>query len=177
MSRKSRVLPDIIDIMHNWARYMVDPPHNNGWPRQVTLGKLLDGMPGTDCPRCKDAVTGASVGFIHITAPGIAAQKVECPVCFGARRAKLDHSPNKANPVLIRGNGSRYGFDDDPISQKVDKIVCTCLTETQKSVIIITYTGKGKQTWKAHQLKISQSYFSEILGKAHEIITKRLYSC
>lgn len=167
---------DIIEIMNNWARYRVDPRHNGGWPRQVTLGKLLDGIPGTDCPRCKDAVTGASVGFVHISAPGLAAQKLECPVCNGARRAKLDASQSKANPVFIHGNGSRYGCNDDPVSQKVDRIICTYLSDAQKHVVISSYTENGTQTWKARKLRISQGHFSSLLGQAHEIITNRLDS-
>jgi hypothetical protein len=175
MQRLTKTRIDIIEIMHAWARYRDDKSQNNGgWPRQVTLGKLLDGMPGTDCPRCKDAVTGASVGFIHIAAPGLALEKVECPVCHGARRAKLDASPSKANPVLIHGNGSRYGWNDDPISQKVDHIVCTKMSEDERVVVIQEFTKGGNQADKIRRLHLTQSTYRELLDDAIGIVAREI---
>lgn len=174
MQRITKTRIDIIEIMHAWARYRLDPNYNSGWPRQVTLGKLLDGMPGTDCPRCKDAVTGASVGFIHIEAPGIATQKVECPVCHGDRRAKLDASPSKANPVLIHGNGSRYGWNDDPISQKVDYIVCTKMSDDERVVVIQEFTKGGNQNDKIRRLHLTHSVYNQHLDKAVQTVAENL---
>jgi hypothetical protein len=163
-ARKTRI--DIIEILHTWARYRLDQSYNSGWPRQVLLGKLLDGMPGTDCPRCKDAVTGSSVGFIHIDAEGMAKQKITCPVCIGERRVKFDHSPNKANPMLIHGNGIRYGWNDDPVSQKVDKIICTIMTEDQRVVVIQEFTKNGTQNDKIRRLHITHSKYNNLLDEA-----------
>ena len=172
-ARKTRI--DIIEIFHTWARYRDDKTHNNGgWPRQVTLGKLLDGMPGTDCPRCKDALTGASVGYIHIQAEGIAPQKVPCPICDGARKVKMDASPNKANPVLISGNGNRYGWNDDPVSQKVDLIVCTILTEDQRVVVIQEFTKNGTQNDKIRRLRITHSRYNGLLDEAVQTVAENL---
>lgn len=165
---------DIIEIFHAWARYREDPHHNNGWPRQVTLGKLIDGLPGTDCPRCKDAVTGASVGFIHIDAEGLAKQKATCPVCEGARKVKLDYSPTKANPVLLHGNGSRYGWNDDPVSQKVDYLICTVLEEDQREVVLQEFTKNGNQNEKIRRLKITHSRYNDLLDESVEAVAKNL---
>lgn len=169
---KTRI--DIIEILHTWARYRLDPHYNSGWPRQVLLGKLLDGMPGTDCPRCKDALTGASVGFIHIDAEGIAKQKVTCPVCSGARRIKFDHSPNKANPMLIHGNGSRYGWNDDPVSQKVDWIICNFLSDSQKDVVKEEFTKDGNRNDKISRLKMTHSLYNSLLDEVFERIAENL---
>ena len=63
---------DIIEIMERWARYRHGREDGGtGWPKQVMLGKLLDGMPGTGCPRC------AGHGKITIDAPGIARMRVD----------------------------------------------------------------------------------------------------
>lgn len=172
--RISHTRIDIIEILHTWARYRLDPNHNRAWPRQVTLGKLLDGLPGTDCPRCKDAVTGASVGFIHIDAKGFARQKVTCPVCEGARKVKLDYSPTKANPALLHGNGSRYGWNDDPVSQKVDYIICTVLDEDQRLVVIYEFTKNGNQNDKIRRLRITHSKYNHLLDEAVDTVAKNL---
>lgn len=174
MVRPAKTRIDIIEILHTWARYRLDPHYNTGWPRQVTLGKLLDGMPGTDCPRCKDAVTGASVGYIHIAAEGIARLKVTCPVCSGNRTVKIDTSPAKANPVLIRGNGSRYGWNDDPISQKVDLIICTLLTDRQKEVVIEEFTKGGTMRNKIQRLRMTYSQYNGHLDIAVETVAENL---
>ena len=173
-ARPAKTRIDIIEIFHTWARYRLDPSYNTGWPRQVTLGKLLDGMPGTDCPRCKDALTGASVGFIHIAAEGIAKLKVQCPVCAGQRTVKVDSSPAKANPVLIRGSGSRYGWNDDPVSQKVDKIICTMLTDDQKEVVIEEFTKPGTQNDKIRRLKMTHSTYNGLLDEVVETVAENL---
>jgi len=165
----------IVDLMERWARYRqgrIDG--GTGWPRQVTLGKIMDGMPGTDCPRCKDAVTGSSVGYIHVPGPGGIKQKTTCPICEGARKVKVDSSPNKANPALIHGSGPRMAFDDDPLSQRIDWLVCTALTEDQRAVVMAQYTQGGTQTMKARRLGISQGYFSELLGEAYKIIANNI---
>ena len=169
-NRPAKTRIDIIELFHTWARYREDPHYNTGWPHQVTLGKLLDGLPGTDCPRCKDAVTGASVGFIHIDAEGIAQQKVTCPVCEGQRKVKMDYSPNKANPMLIHGSGSRYGWNDDPVSQKIDMIICTVMTEEQKAVVIQEFTKNGTQNDKIRRLRMTHSAYNGLLDMAIETV-------
>lgn len=172
LAKRNKV--DLIEILHTWARYRLDPHYNSGWPRQVTLGKLLDGMPGTDCPRCKDALTGASVGFIHIDAEGLAKQKVTCPVCDGARKIKLDYCPSKANPMLISGNGNRYGWNDDPVSQKVDFIICAVMSDNQRLVIIQEFTHNGTQNDKIRRLRMTHSIYNETLEEALSVVEENL---
>lgn len=173
-NRPAKTRIDIIELFHTWARYRLDPHYNTGWPHQVTLGKLLDGLPGTDCPRCKDAVTGASVGFIYIEAEGIARQKVTCPVCGGQRNVKMDYSPNKANPTLIHGSGSRYGWNDDPVSQKIDQIICIKMTERQKEVVIYEFTKNGTMRDKIKKLRMTYSQYNGHLDEAVETVAENL---
>ena len=121
-----------------------------------------------------DAVTGVSVGFIHIAAEGIARLKVQCPVCHGDRRVKIDHSPSKANPMLIHGSGSRYGWNDDPVSQKVDLIICTIMTDKQKCVVIQEFTKNGTLRDKIQRLRMTYSQYNGYLDEAVETVEENL---
>ena len=162
---------DITELLETWARYRIGRiDGGTGMPSAVLLGRLLDGMPGTDCGRCKDAVTGASVGYIYVNAPGIARQKVVCPVCDGRRRVKLDPDPRKTNPACIRGSGHHQGIPDDPVSQRIDWLICTALTQDQREVVMAQYTKPGTQEHKASRMGISQGYLSRLLGEAYNII-------
>jgi hypothetical protein len=172
-AHRSRI--DLIEIMERWARYRHGREDGGtGWPKQVMLGKLLDGMPGTDCPRCKDALTGASVGFIHIDAEGLAKQKVTCPVCSGARQVKIDYSPSKANPMLISGNGNRYGWNDDPLSQRIDWLVCMVIDDDERIVVMAEFTQNGNRNRKIARIRITHSVFNDLLDSALGKIAKNL---
>jgi len=169
----------LIEYMEQWRRDCFRKEDGGtGWHRQVMLGKVMDGMPGTDCPRCKDAVTGASTGSIYIAAPGIAKQKVVCPVCDGAKRVKVDASPNKVNPALISGNIPAPHFDVHPMSVTIDRIVCAMKdTDAYRSlyfVIYYHYLRNGTQEQKAMKIGISQGHFSRLLGEAHDYIMSEL---
>ena len=173
MAKKAQLNREsIVEILEAWARYRqgrIDG--ETGWPKQVLLGKLRDGMPGTNWPKCSGS------GKVRVEAPGVAAMRVDCPVCDGEGRVRLDPTGNKVNPALIRGNGHRTHFDDDPISQRVDWLVCTVLTEDQRAVVILQYTTKGTQAMKARKLEggaISQSYFSKILEEAENVLAYHL---
>ena len=173
MAKKAAINRDsIVEILEAWARYRqgrIDG--GTGWPKKVLLGKLRDGMPGTNCPKCSGS------GKVKIEAPNIGIRRVDCPVCDGNGRVRLDPTGNKVNPALIRGNGHRTHFDDDPISQRVDWLVCTVLTEDQRAVVMAQYTERGTQATKARRLEggaISQSYFSKILEEAETILMENL---
>lgn len=152
---------EIQDIMETWARYRIGRAGGGiGWPNKVMLGKWRDGLPSNLCPIC------------------IGREKPHhnCPVCGGDGRVKLEAQDNKANPAFITGNGMAVNYDDDPISQKVDWLVCTALTQDQKEVVMLTYTTNGTQAQKARRMTapVSQQYFSVLLGEAHDLIMFRL---
>ena len=168
----------IVEILEAWARYRHGrETGGTGLPKQVLLGKLLDGVPGIDCPRCKDAVTGASVGYVYVDAPGIALKKVICPVCNGARKAKLCASISKANPALIRGSGSRSFIDDDPVSQRVDWLICTALDQDQRTVLMAEFCSFGNRNKKISELHITHSMYNGLLDAAMDIIQDELNNC
>jgi len=123
-----------------------------------------------NCPKC------AGSGKVTIDAPGIARMRTDCPICDGAGKVKLDPGGMKVNPATILPTGGRGHFDDDPLSQRVDWIVCAVLTEDQHDVIMLTYTINGSQSQKARRMNppISQQFFSVLLGEAHAVIMREL---
>ena len=160
---------DIVEIVERWAKYRLGDAYTGiGWPRQVMLGKIMDGMPGTNCPRC------VGRGHLHVEAEGIGRLKVDCPVCEGAGKVKLDYTPNKVNPALITGNGQRLGWNDDPVSQKVDWIICTIMTEDQRVVIIQEFTRTGTQNDKIRRLHITHSRYNNLLDEAIMAVAENL---
>ena len=164
---KNRI--DIIEIMERWARYRHGREDGGtGWPKQVMLGKLLDGMPGTGCPRC------AGHGKITIDAPGIARMRVDCPLCDGDGRVKLDPSSVKVNPALIPQTGIRGQYNDDPLSQKVDWLVCTAIEEDERVVVMAEFTQNGNRNRKIAKIRITHSVFNDLLDSALGKIAKNL---
>jgi hypothetical protein len=153
---------EIQEVLEAWARYSQGKADGGiGWPVKTMLGKWRDGLPTNICPICN----------------GREKPRHNCPVCGGDGRVKLEAKDNKANPAFITGNGPRTHYDDDPRSQRVDWLICTALTEYQRTVVISTYKVNGTQTQKARKMGISQQYFSQLLGEAHETILERLYVC
>lgn len=159
----------IVEILECWARYRqgrVDG--GTGWPKQVLLGKLRDGMPGTNCPKC------AGSGKVKIESPGISSMRVDCPICDGAGKVKLDPTGSKVNPALISGNGPRSFYDDDPVSQRVDWLVCTALEEDQRVVLMAEFCRFGNRNQKIARLHITHSMYNGLLDAAMDIIQEEL---
>lgn len=151
---------EIIDVLEQWAKYCSHRDDGGlGWPKKTILGKARDALPTNLCPVCI----------------GKAKPVHNCPVCGGDGRVKLDVRDNRAIPAFIRGNGYRATYDDDPQSQRVDLIICTELSEIQKSVVILVYCRYGTYAQKAGKVKKSDTEFSKILSEAHEIIERHLW--
>ncbi len=125
-------------------------------------------MPGTGCPICGGH--GKVPGAIY----GIARASVQCQTCNSEGKVKLNPTGNKVNPAYIMPTGSREHADDDPLSQRVDWIICNILTDDQKTVIMFTYTTSGTQEHKARKAGVSREHFSRLLGKAHDLIMLKL---
>lgn len=136
--------------MDRWARYCHRKENAIGYPRQVLLGKWRDGLPSTRCPIC-----------ILYEKP-----KQNCPVCGGDGRVKLETHDNKAIPSMIRGNGRNLTWDDDPVAQKIDWIVCTKLDEDQRVIVVYEFIRSGNRNQKISRLRIRHSTYNEILDSA-----------
>jgi hypothetical protein len=168
VDKRPRSRIDIIEIMERWARYRHGREGGTGWPKQVMLGKLMDGMPGTGCPRCSGR------GKVTIDAPGIARMRVDCPVCDGAGRVRLDPSAVKVNPALIPQTGSRGQYNDDPLSQKVDWLICTVIEEDERIVVMAEFTENGNRNRKIARIRITHAKFNDLLESALEKIAENL---
>jgi len=86
----------------------------------------------------------------------------------------MDPDPNKANPAYINGTRGRDSYDDDPISQQIDFIVCTKLDESEKSVLLMEYTHVGNQNQKISRLKVTHSLYNQMLVDAENKILEHL---
>lgn len=162
--------PDIRNHMERWARWRIYRATGElGWPRKTLLGKILDGLPSTRCPVCQGrGKVPVPVGRFGRELPWIL-----CPQCHGDGKVKADPHGEKANPAFIKGTYDPT-FGDDPLCQKIDRIVCSKLTEYERSIVIGEYTSNGTQAHKAERLNISQSYYSKLLGVALESIAQSL---
>ncbi len=103
---------------------------------------------------------------------------IECKICDSQGTIKMDPDHLKANPAFIYSTRGRDSYDNDPISLEIDYIVCTVLTETQNSVLMLAYAGNGTQEMKAKRVKpekVSQSYFSRILTETEQKIEENLF--
>lgn len=152
-----------LEALERWARYCaIREDGGTGWAKRTLLGRMLDGMPGTTCPKC------LGKGHVHIqpdTGPKV---KLECPTCDGQGRVKLDTRETLVNPALIMPTGSKARYDDDPVAQRVDWIICAHMTEDSRIILRLQYLRNGTQEQKARRLRISQGHYSKILGEAVE---------
>lgn len=100
-------------------------------------------------------------------------ERTPCTACAGSGRIKT----RKINPAFIRPpgkSGPRTDFDD-PQSQRVDWLVCTAITEYERSILITEYCLPEKQVGKNQSersinLKVSQGYYSKLLASAKDKI-------
>src|SRR5437879_4477789 len=89
-------------VMEQWASWrQTRVAAHLGYPSATTLGRMMDGMPGTVCPACRG-------------------NNEHCDICFGSGRVKLEVG-DKTNPVFIR---STHREPDDEQSEAVDRVMC-----------------------------------------------------
>lgn len=168
MSKKTITRERVIEMLESWARYAQGRIDGGiGWPKKVMLGKLLDGMPGTNCPRC------SGKGRITIKHPIAGEIRSQCPICDGEGRVKLDPT-GKVNPALIHGSGPRQHYDDDPQSQRIDWLICTELTEDQRSVVIAEFRANGNRNMKIAKLRIRHSTYNELLDESINVFLDKI---
>ena len=134
----------IQELLEKWARWRIHFDHGLGYP-QDSVGRALSGVPGTKCPICQGQgkVSGERIG--------VALQYIICPTCGGAGKVKMDPNPKKANPAFIRSTSPR--IKSDPMSEKIDYLVCTALEKDENAVIFMEYTRIGNQNQKLARLK------------------------
>lgn len=192
---------NVRELLEEWARWRVGSVCS-GWPTADSVGRLMAGVPGTGCPTCsgKGRVDGKSIGVnIHFvicpTCGGEGRVTMEdkparqttrkCKLCDGRGEyqgktcfacrgiGEIVQVYYKINPAGIRGT-RHLGKDDDPMSQKIDFLICTQLTEAQSAVVILEYGWTGNQNQKISRLKVTHSEYNRTLEESEDILTKLL---
>lgn len=144
---------DIRRILEQWAQWrQTKIAAHLGFPSATTLGRMLDGMPGTICPACRG-------------------HDEHCEICFGTGRVKLEVG-DKTNPVFIR---STRREPDDLQSETVDRLMCELRRslKTQKYFFVLWaeyVRSLGSQEMKAARMNVSFSYYRKLLHQAHAVM-------
>jgi len=133
-----------------------------GGNRRVTLKARDVFVRIKNCPDCNSKPTDT---------PGEINGKT-CLRCRGMGKVRTVRA--KANPAFIPSTRPRSDYGDDPVSQRIDWLVVSKLTEIQRTVLIWEFTRNGTQTEKAAKLDCSQGYFSRVLGEAIAVIEEYL---
>ncbi len=193
-------------------RLAVDLPHVRGqcerWARwrsgfgygasSAMLGRLLDAMPSTLCPRCHGhnpscmlcdgngriagSLTPASLSRRRVchACKGIGeVGERTCHRCRGSGWRTLVEMA--VNPAGISSTRSVGGRDTTPAAiRAIEDQVLAWQRGSERSfalVLIWEYTRNGTQAMKAGRLRISQQTFSRKLAEAHAQIDQLLRDC
>ena len=194
----------LTEAMERWARWRsVRAGNGLGWPHITITGKFMAGMPSTKCTLCdgRERIPGWKVGAARQwiecprcdgkgrikadptsqCAPTKACRACRstgeingktCIRCRGSGRA-TNPDAGVVNPAFIRSTAPG-GYTDDPLSQRIDWIICTALTEDHRAIILVEYTHSGTQQAKAPRCGVSQGYYSRMLSQAQKMIVAEL---
>lgn len=180
--------------LERWARWR---HYRYGGYGKTLTEKLIEGMPGTRCPSCSGSgkrakqVCGTCYGAGHVhmlpetdrvrvtacthcLVKGKSLGEINgrtCVVCRGSGvRTTVE---NKVNPAHIR---STYQSPDDPVSQRIDRLVC----EMRQREVLLGYffvvwaeycdARGGTQASRAQRLLLTPECYWKRLQRAVEWI-------
>lgn len=145
---------------------------------KVSGGKIGAAVQSIICPTC------GGKGKVTLTARDIIIRIKNCPdcntgkptdrpgevngkTCIRCRGAgKIRTIRAKANPAFIPSTRPRSEYGDDPLSQKIDFLICTKLTEDQRTILVWEYTRNGTQAEKSEKLKITWDSYRKRVERA-----------
>ena len=163
-------MTSIRQILESWAHWRhtkYSIRHQLGYGKSI-FAKLLDGMPGTNCPTCR--TSGKYQGHT-------------CPTCSGLGRIKLDPSSTrlKINPATIK---CTHLPEDNPLFYVVDRAVCKKTKENPQGLPkqqyrvlwseYVWHISEPTQAHRAARLRLSHGNFMTLLHLAHQRIEQRL---
>ena len=178
--------------MERWARWR---HYRHGGIGKTMTEKLLEGMPGTRCPSCggggkrgkQTCLACGGTGHARLMPEADKAWREPCTRCMrdgrstgevagrtcvncGGKgyRLQVEH---KVNPAFIR---STYQSPDDPLSQRIDRLVC----ELRQRDVLLGYwfvvnaeycdARGGTQASKAQRLLLTPDCYESRLRRAVE---------
>jgi len=171
--------------LERWARWRHF--RHGGYGKTMTE-KFLEGMPGTRCPACGghgkrgrlDCEPCGGSGRVQLAAKAARPITLLCPHC---QRGEVEGRTcihcrgsgvrtiieNKVNPAHIR---STYLAPDDPVSQRIDRLVC----ELRRRDVLLGYyfvvwaeycdSRGGTQAIKAQRLLLTPKCYESRLFRA-----------
>lgn len=191
---------DIREQMERWARWRHDP-NRHGYGRTV-LQRMLEGMPGTNCPTCSGrgytrrypVCPGCSgAGRVRLDQKADRAVTRQCPECMrdGFSRGEIDgrtchkcrgsgvavYHAHKVNPAFI--SSTRVAVSD-VICERIDRLVCE-LSRRGQTIIYWYVIGAeymdsrgGTQEMKAQRCLLTVECYKKRLQRALEWIAEAL---
>lgn len=125
----------------------------------------------TPCTHCKNPRTGKPMGekngqtCIHCRGSGY----MPTPANFEGR------TPASAvNPAFLRATKQGGYIEDDPISQRIDWLICTAITEDERVIVMHEYRWSRTRQKALARLKVGSQYFAETLADALRKIEQNL---
>lgn len=154
--------------VEEWSRWRKAPKPGRelGFPPTTQLGKILDGMPSTDCPTCRRS--GKAYGG-------------DCPTCSGSGKIKADPDTGKINPAFLRSTRQGSFQPDNPTCEKIDRLVCELRRDDYSVAQYYVITQEfcrfeyQKDRWKL-RTNISPEYYEYLLNQALLFIGEGLES-
>jgi hypothetical protein len=186
--------------MERWARWR---HYRYGGFGKTMTEKFVEGMPGTRCPGCggtgkrakEICTTCFGAGHVPMTPGADKVRTASCAHCYvqlpGEKHGRSTGEVNGRTCVLCRGSGVRttienkvnpahirstYQTPDDPVSQRIDRLVCEL---RQRDVLLGYYfvvwaeycDGRGgTEVIKAQRLLLTTPCYRKRLQRAVEWI-------
>ena len=125
----------------------------------------------TPCIYCKSPDTGKSMG------------ETEGKTCIHCRGSSMMPMPanydgrtpgSAVNPAFLRSTKMGGYVENDPISQRIDFLICTAITEDERVVIMHEYRWSRTRQQALARLHVSSQYFTETLADALRSIEQNL---
>jgi RecJ-like exonuclease len=116
------------------------------------------------CGRCDKDSTGKPTGEIN---------GKTCSSCRGTGRI-TNHDNAAVNPAFLRSTKQGAYIEDDQISQRIDWLICTAITEDERIVVMHEYRWSRTRLQALARLKVGDKYFRKTLADALRTIEQNL---
>jgi len=96
-----------------------------------------------------------------------------CSSCRGTGRV-TNHDNAAVNPAFLRATKTGAYIEDDQISQRIDWLICTAITEDERVVVMHEYRWSRTRLQALARLKVGDKYFRKTLADALRTIEQNL---